>query len=81
VGKFTISTGELIDRLSICNVKVWKAEEAINSAKDEKTVAKYAIMVRSVNRERAELREAINERIDKRSRGTTKLNYALGRDK
>ena len=79
---FTISIGEIIDRLSIANVKVWKAEEAMSKTKDSKEIAKYAIMVRTMNRERSELREEINSRLEGRTRGTTKINYPnLGRDK
>ena len=79
---FTISVGELIDRLSIANVKVWKAEEAMSKVKGSKDIAKYALMIRAVNRERSELREEINSRLEGRTRGSAKLNYGkLGRDK
>ena len=79
---FTISIGELIDRLSIANVKVWKAEEAMSKVTKNKEVAKYALMIRAMNRERSELREEINSRLEGRTRGTTKINYPnLGRDK
>ena len=79
---FTISIGELIDRLSIANVKVWKAEEAMSKVTSDKEVAKYALMIRAMNRERSELREEINSRLEGRTRGTTKIAYPnLGRDK
>lgn len=82
MSKFTISIGELIDRLSIANVKVWKAEEAMSKVKNDKEIAKYALMIRAVNRERSELREEINSRLEGRTRGTNKLGYpGLGRDK
>lgn len=85
---FTISIGELIDRLSIANIKVWKAEEAINEAKKIRHVKErkekiyyYSMMIRDVNTERANLREEINLFLEGKTRGTKKLNYGLGRDK
>lgn len=79
---FTISIGELIDRLSIANVKVWKAEEAMSKTINKHEIADYALMIRAMNRERSELREEINSRLEGRTRGTTKLGYpGLGRDK
>lgn len=80
MSKFTISTGELIDRLSIANIKVWKAEEAFNIAKSDKEHAKWAKQIRIMNRERSEMREELNERLDNRQRGTKKMSYGLGRD-
>jgi len=79
---FTVSIGELIDRLSIANVKVWKAEESMSKVKNSKDIAQFALMIRAMNRERSELREEINSRLEGRTRGTTKISYpGLGRDK
>lgn len=83
--RFVISIGELIDRISILNVKIWHTEEAVSQAKNDKDmnkVADLALMLRALNRERASLREEINVSIEGASRGSTKVNYVdLGRDK
>ena len=77
-GKFTISIGELIDRISIINVKIWHAEEKFTRAKEEndkENMANIAVLTRELNRERASLREEINHCIEGKGRGSTKLNY------
>ena len=62
-----------------------KAEEALSAANDKgdkEGIAKYALMIREVNRDRSELREEINRRLEGKGRGTNKLGYlTLGRDK
>jgi predicted nucleic acid-binding Zn-ribbon protein len=75
VSGFSISTGELIDRLSIANIKVWRSEEAMSAAKTDKEIARYALMIRAMNKERSEIREEINQRLDGRQRGTIKIEY------
>lgn len=88
---FIVSIGELIDRISILNIKVWKTEEEINKIKNNTTInkleqnekiANYALMIRDLNTERSNLREEINFRLEGRTRGTKKIEYfGLGRDK
>lgn len=79
-----LSIGELIDRMSILNVKIWHAEEAFSRAKianDNENMAKIAIMTRALNRERSDIREEINVIIEGRNTGSNKINYLnLGRE-
>ena len=50
--------------------------------KDNDRVAELAIMIRVLNRERASVREAINEHLDGQDRGSGKVGYLdVGRDK
>lgn len=76
---YTISIGELIDRISIVNIKMWHldAKVAEENKKDNHEIAgKLAGMSRELNKERADLREEINMRLEGRSRGTNKIEYA-----
>ena len=83
--KFVIPIGELIDRISILNVKIWHTEEALSKANEDGHPAKVgdiALMIRALNTERANLREEINIRLDKKLSGTKKINYVnVGRGK
>ncbi len=85
MGNFKISIGELIDRISILNVKIWHSEEAFSNAKNKKDIkqmANIAILTRTLNSERACLREEINICLEGIGRGSTKINYMkLGREK
>lgn len=72
---FTVSIGELIDRLSITNIKMWHMDEAIAKTDDPVKKGEYADIARNLNRERTDLREEINMRLEGRSRGTNKIEY------
>ena len=72
---FTVSIGELIDRLSIVNIKMWHMDEAISKTDDKIKKGEYADIARNLNKERTDLREEINIRLEGRSRGTNKIEY------
>ncbi len=83
---YTISLGELIDRLAITNIKMWHLDERISKLnksgkKEDKIEAgELAGLTRDSNRERADLREELNLRLEGRSRGSNKIEYTkLGR--
>lgn len=80
-----ISVGEWIDRLSILNIKIWFTEIALadaTKAKDLVSVGKLAIKIKTLSKERADVREEINEIIEGFNRGGKKINYLnIGRDK
>ena len=79
---YKISTGELIDRLSIVNVKMWHMDEGIAKAikaGDKLKAGELAGFVRELNADRADLREEINRRVDGVGKGTNKIEYATGR--
>ena len=76
---YTISIGELIDRISIVNVKMWHLDAGIaeaNKKGDNNTAGVLAGLARDQNRERSDLREEINMRLEGKSRGTNKIEYA-----
>jgi len=78
----TISIGELIDRLSIVNLKVWHVEEKIAKTIDKNEKADLGDLIRCLNRERADLREEINQILEGKKRGTNKIEYVkIGRGK
>ena len=85
MAKFKLSVGELIDRISIINIKIWHAEEALSAAHVKKEIAKVAelaVLTRTLNKERSILREEINMSLKGVNQGSRKLNYAeIGRDK
>lgn len=57
--------GDLIDRLSITNLKIWHLEEQIRAGKEKELtiedIGKRALKIRDLNKERIELKNAINE--------------------
>lgn len=55
-----LSLGELIDRLSIVNVKVFKLVEFIETGKDDPEVADAARKVQALNRQRSDLKNEID---------------------
>ena len=59
-----ISLGDLVDRLSIVNLKIWHLESDVRQRKldsDIKEVGRRAIAIRDQNAERIALKNAINE--------------------
>ena len=75
---YTVPIGEIIDQLSICNIKMWHTDEGISKAEasgDYAQAGKLAVMARQLNAKRADLREEINIRLDGRGAGTNKIEY------
>ena len=58
-----VGIGELVDRLSIVNIKISILEKDIRNKKlkDKKEIGERAIMIRELNMERVALKNAINE--------------------
>lgn len=69
-----VSPGELCDRLSIVNLKIWHLETDIRSGKEDKIskveIADKALTIRDFNKERVALKNAINELFGKGFRET-----------
>lgn len=80
---YNISIGELIDKLSIVNVKMWHVDSALTEARekmDKEKAGELAWLARDLNRERTDLREEINILLEGHSRGSNKIEYSgLGR--
>ena len=80
---FVISIGELIDRLSIVNIKQWHFDEAIAKAKEKKDFDKagrLAMITKDLNKERADLREEINLRLEGKTTSGAESEHAdIGR--
>jgi len=53
------TVGELIDRLTIVNVKIYHLEDTVMESDDSETVAAAAKKTRALNRERSDLKNAI----------------------
>jgi len=56
-----LTIGELIDRLSIANVRLWMLQDKVADAEEDSVVAKAAKDIEKANAERSQLRAAINE--------------------
>ena len=74
-GGYVVSIGELIDKISIVNIKTWHMEEALSKTKNKVKKGEYADIGRNLNKERANLREEINLRLEGSSRGSNKIEY------
>lgn len=77
-----LKPGELIDRLTIINCKMWHMDEGISKAEKENDMVKageFAILARALNRERADVREEINRVLGFEETGSNKIEYAVGR--
>jgi len=85
MNKNIISIGEWIDRLSILNIKIWHTEEMVSEAhrkKDILSVGKLAIKIKTLSKERSDVREEINEYLEGFNRQSKKINFLnVGRDK
>ena len=57
--------GDLVDRLSIINLKIWHLESAIREGQEEglglEEVGRRALQIRDLNKERIALKNALNE--------------------
>lgn len=82
--KMNVSMGDLIDRLSIVNLKIWHLEEQIRAGKEQELtiekIGKNALEIRDLNRERIALKNAINEEFDTGFK-EIKVNHASGESK
>jgi hypothetical protein len=72
---YKVSIGELIDKISIVNIKMWHMDEALSKTDDKVKKGEYADIARQLNRERTDLREEINLRLEGKSRGSNKIEY------
>jgi hypothetical protein len=72
---YSVSIGELIDKLAIVNIKMWHMDEALARTDDPVKKGEYADIARNLNRERTSLREEINLRLEGYSRGSDKIEY------
>jgi len=78
---YKVPIGELIDQLSICNIKMWHTDEGISKSEregDYDQAGRMAVMARQLNAKRADLREEINIRLEGRGAGTNKIEYCKG---
>lgn len=77
-----LSVGELVDRLSIVNVKIALLESDIREGREGKLgleeVGRRALAVRDLNGERVALRNALNERLDPTAHRDHKVRHASG---
>ncbi len=55
-----LTIGEMIDRLSIVNIRLWHLQDIVADETEASVVAKAAKDIERANAERAELRNAIN---------------------
>lgn len=57
------SLGELVDMLSVVNVKMYHMVDIVEQSSDDNEVAKISRKLASLNRQRSELKNAINKAI------------------
>lgn len=69
------TTAELIDELSIANIKCFMAQEDIMCASNDATVAKAAKDAQKLNARRSQLIRAINERLGESDITQTEKTY------
>ena len=77
-----LSMGELIDQLSIINIKMWHVDADLATALkngDNAQAGTMAGMARSLNAKRADVREEINRQFHGWETGLNKIEYAVGR--
>lgn len=55
------SIGELIDQLTILNIKIFNLIDRIEAATDEENISKEAKKVQELNKQRSVVRNRINE--------------------
>jgi len=71
--------GNLIDKLTIVNLKIWKYEDVKRSSDDDKTIADATRKTNVLNQQRNDLIQEIDEMIIKVSNGNTPFkNYEQG---
>lgn len=71
-----ITIGNLIDQLSIVNMKIWKQEDVKRSSNDDKQIADACRKTNILNQQRNDLIESIDEALGEKhyGQGSTK-NY------
>jgi hypothetical protein len=82
---YQLSIGELIDRVTIANIKIWHLEQAISDAKktgDKNAIADMALHIRDLNADRSRLRTEINRIMKDPNQIGNKIEYnGIGRGK
>jgi hypothetical protein len=77
-----LNVGELVDRLSIVNVKIALLEVDIRQGREGslglEEVGRRALAIRDLNRERVALRNALNETLDPEAFTEHKVRHASG---
>jgi hypothetical protein len=73
------SVGDLIDRLSIVNIKIALLESDLRQGKEGRMslqeVGERALMVRTLNNERVAVKKALNQLLDSEAFNDVKVNY------
>ena len=64
-----ITPGNLIDQLSICNIKIWMLEDVKRDSKSDKEIAEATRKTNLLNVQRNELITAIDEAFNDASEG------------
>lgn len=77
-----ISVGNLIDQLTICNLRIWMAEDKKRdpNASDEE-IAKATKLTNIVNQQRNDLIQAIDEEMNEVAEGKKQKLYKQGSTK
>lgn len=75
-----MALGELIDKLTIINNKIWHLEAEIRNGKEGKLgleeIGRRALQIRNLNKERIAIKNEINRRFDKDNYfEETKINH------
>ncbi len=75
-----LSVGEMVDRLSIVNLKIGYLEADIRQGKEGllglEEVGRRALAIRALNSERVALRNALNDRLDVTAHAEIKVAHA-----
>lgn len=59
----SISIAEIVDELTIVNLKIFHLVEVVESEEDDKTVAHAARKIQRLNRQRSRLKNELNRRL------------------
>lgn len=71
--------GSLIDKLTIVNLRIWKMEDIKRSSQDDKVIADACRVTNIANRQRNDLIQEIDEKINELIRNNTAQKlYSVG---
>jgi hypothetical protein len=71
--------GNLVDKLTIVNLKIWKYEDVKRDSKDDKEIADATRKTNILNQQRNDLIQEIDEMLIEASKGEIKFkNYKQG---
>lgn len=74
--------GNLIDKLTICNIRIWMAEDIKRDAKaSDKQIADATRITNTANQQRTDLIQEIDERINDIADGKKQKLYKQGATK